>query len=120
MEQIISAGLERDVLTSIYLDYGADAKKCDISELNISERGMVFKSRWQFSMGTQLAMVFSFQDMFGRAIKAETEGIVVDCEEVEGDGFLHLLIFPEITPELKAAIRDIQQARLSSRASSLN
>jgi hypothetical protein len=120
MEPTRSVELGRDVLTSIYLDYGADAQECNFSDLNVSERGMVFKSPWQFSVGAQLALVFSYKDLFGRSIKAEAEGLVVDSEAASGGGFLHMLIFPDISPELKTAIRDLQRGRQSGRELSLN
>lgn len=110
----------RDVPTSIFLDYGADSQNCNLSDLNISERGMEFKSRWQFSIGTQLALVFAYPDLRGRTCRTEVEGIVVDCEAAGTGEFLHLLIFPEITPELKLAIRDLQQSRHDRRSLSLN
>ena len=120
MEPIRSVKSERDGLTAIYLEYGADAHECSHSDLNISERGMVFKSRWQFAVGTQLSLLFAYKDLFGRPARTEVEGIVVDCEQITTGGFNHLLIFPEITPELKAAIRDIHHARQNSPAVSLN
>jgi len=120
MEQTRSVDLGRDGLTSIYLDYGSDAQKCPYTDLNISERGMVFKSRWQFTVGTQLSLLFAYKDLFGRPAKTEVEAIVVDCEEAPSGGFHHLLIFPEVTPELKIAIREILQARQCGPSLSLN
>ena len=120
MEQTRSSTLGRDVLTSIHLDYGADSQQCHLSDLKLSERGMEFKARWQFPVGTQLEILFAYHDLFGRLVKTPLEGIVVDCEEIEGGGFAHLLIFPEISPELKASIRDIRYGRQPVRALSLN
>lgn len=111
MEQTRSSAQGRDVLTSIYLDYGTDSKECLLSELNLSERGMEFKARWQFAVGTQLEIVFSYHDRLGRLIKTPVEGIVVDCEPIPGEGFAHLLIFPESSPAIKASIRELQSGR---------
>jgi len=120
MEPTRSVELGRNELTSIYLDYGADAQECLGSDLNISERGMLFKSRWQFEVGTQLSLLFTYNDPFGRPAKTEVEALVVDCEEAVPGSFHHLLIFPEVTPELKNAIREITHARQCCRAISLN
>jgi hypothetical protein len=120
MEQTRSSTLRRDVLTSIYLDYGADSQQCQLSDLKISERGMEFKARWQFQVGTQLEITFAYHDLFGRLVKTPVEGIVVDCEEIEGAGFAHLLIFPEISPEVRASLRGLRRGGQPARALSLN
>ena len=120
MEQTRSAQAERDILTSIYLDYGADVQECRLADLNISERGMKFKSRWQFSIGTQLELRFCFQNLRGRKVKVEVEGIVVGSEAAPGEGWDHLLIFPEIPPALKAHLRNLREERRTSRQLSLN
>jgi len=118
MEPTRSVKSGREGLTSIYLDYGADSQEC--AHLSISERGMVFKSRWQFPVGTQLALLFAYKDPFGRPAKTEVEGIIVDCEESPDGSFNHLLIFPEVTPELESAIREIRHARQACPSLSLN
>ena len=47
---------------ALYLDYGADAQVCATGDLDISERGMRFVSRWQFSIGTQISVLLVQMD----------------------------------------------------------
>jgi phosphatidylserine/phosphatidylglycerophosphate/cardiolipin synthase-like enzyme len=42
------------------LDYGTDEQICE-SALAVSERGMRFISRWNFSIGTQLAVACVYE-----------------------------------------------------------
>jgi len=64
----------------LYLDYGADAQRCGLGDIDLSERGMRFTSRWQFSIGTQLSVsLVHLHPRLGQC-RMTLEGIVVWCE----------------------------------------
>jgi hypothetical protein len=67
---------------SLCLEYGADEENCE-RELEISERGMCFHSRWQFAPGTQIGVNLCYSDVNGECKKAALEGIIVDCHRAE-------------------------------------
>jgi hypothetical protein len=92
--------------TSIYLEYGADEHDCDEQEFEICERGMHFKTRWQFALGTQLAVSFSYRDADGKMQRESTEGIIVDCERITCSCHRTTLLFLELPDSLRAVIRD--------------
>lgn len=91
---------------SLYLDYGADEHDCEEHEFEICERGMHFKTRWQFPVGTQLAVAFTFRDSEGKMQRTSTEGIIVDCERVGCDCHQTTLLFLELPDPLRAVIGD--------------
>ena len=93
---------------SIYLDYGADEHNCTDQGFEICERGMRFSSQWQFSLGTQLAVAFSFQDNDGKTRRVDTEGIVVDCEQIACKCHLTTLLFLELPSLLRSALHNEQ------------
>ena len=45
-----------DADVAIYLDCGIDCSLGYYGDLVINERGMIFRSRWRFRLGTQLAV----------------------------------------------------------------
>jgi len=100
-----SESLSPAISTSIYLDYGADEHDCTDQGFEICERGMRFNSRWQFSLGTQLAVAFSFQDGEGKTQRVTTEGIIVDCEQIACKCHLSTLLFLELPEPLRAVVR---------------
>jgi hypothetical protein len=90
------------------LDYGVDEQICETG-FNISERGMRFISRWQFSIGTQLAVACVYKDAHGENVRVRLEGTVVWCEPCqmrEGCGFDCTLLFLELPDELKQGLRE--------------
>jgi len=91
---------------SIYLDYGADEHDCTNQGFEICERGMRFNARWQFSVGTQLAVSFSFQDASGKISKVTTEGIIVDCDLIACKCYQTTLLFIELPEELRAVVKN--------------
>ena len=92
------------IAPSIYLDYGADELDCSDQGFEICERGMRFNSRWQFALGAQLAVAFSFQDNDGKTWRVDTEGIVVDCERIACKCHVTTLLFLELPAPLRAAL----------------
>lgn len=93
------------ISTSIHLDYGADANECSNDGFEICERGMRFSSRWQFSLGTQLAIAFSYLDARGVAHRVTTEGIIVDCEKIACKCHMSTLLFLDLPEPLRVIIR---------------
>ena len=72
---------------AVYLDYGADSFFGYFGQLALSERGIRFKSRWQFGLGTQLALRLCVD---GRSADEprmceDVTGLVVSCEPLLDD-----------------------------------
>lgn len=91
---------------SIYLDYGADEHDCSNQGFEICERGMRFNSHWQFSLGTQLAVSFAYQDDEGETRRVTTEGIIVDCEQIACKCYTSTLLFLELPESLREVVRN--------------
>jgi hypothetical protein len=91
---------------SLYLDYGADAQRCGEGEVEVSERGMRFTSRWQFSIGTQLSVVLMQMHPRLGMCRMTIEGIVVWCEPKAGKSHESTLLFLELPDELKPSLRE--------------
>lgn len=93
---------------SLCLDYGVDEQRCDTS-LSISERGMRFISRWQFSLGTQLSVACVWPHSRLGTSRVTLEGIVVWCERIrdaEEPGFDTTVLFLELPDELRQSLRE--------------
>jgi hypothetical protein len=91
---------------SLYLDYGADAQACDLGDVDISERGMRFTSRWQFSIGTQISVLLVQMDPRRGLCRMAIDGLVVWCEPKAGKGYESTLLFLELPDELKPSLRE--------------
>ena len=91
---------------SLYLDYGADAHDCTNQGFEICERGMRFNSHWQFSLGTQLAVSFAYQDDKGESRRVTTEGIIVDCAQITCKCFHSTLLFLDLPESLREVVRN--------------
>jgi hypothetical protein len=97
---------------SLCLDYGADEQPCG-STFDLSERGLRFVSRWQFSLGTTLAVSCVWQHPRLGALRVMLEGIVVWSESVhdgEAKAFDTTLLFLELPDELKQSLREFSFA----------
>jgi len=90
---------------SICLDYGADETTEGV-DFTISERGMRFTSRWQFSIGTQLGVVCAWRDPRLGLRRMTIDGIVVWCERGNPTGYETTLLFLELPDELKSSLRE--------------
>lgn len=93
------------VSPSLYLDYGADEHDCASQGFEICERGMRFTSHWQFSLGAQLAVSFTYQDDAGDTRRVTTEGIIVDCARIACKCYHSTLLFLELPDSLREVIR---------------
>ena len=92
-------------IPSISLDYGADETTGN-PELTLCERGMRFESRWQFDIGTQLAVACAWTDPRRGQHHMTLEGIVVWCEPGAESGYETTLLFLELPDELKDSLRE--------------
>lgn len=93
-------------LPTLFLDYGADAEICEAGALEVSERGMRFQSRWQFSIGTQLSVVLQHLDPRLGPRRMMIEGIVVWCEARAGKRYESTLLFLELPDTLRPSLRE--------------
>ena len=93
-------------LPSLYFEYGADEATCE-SGIEISERGMCFDSRWQFSPGTHVGIAVSFTDLQGDLQHVRAEAFVVDCAPAGPGCHQVTLLFLELEDQARPAIRDL-------------
>jgi len=94
----------------LFLEYGIDEQLCE-SGLSISERGMRFIARWQFSIGTQLAVSCLYEHPQTGWSRVRLEGIVVWSEPVSDSrlskpAFDTTVLFLELPEELKQSLRE--------------
>ena len=94
----------------LYLDYGADAQRCDFEDLDVSERGMRFTSRWQFSIGSQISVLLTHMHPRLGLCRMTVEGIVVWCEPKGQKGHESTLLFLELPDELKPSLREFSHS----------
>jgi hypothetical protein len=92
--------------TALYLDYGADAQSCGSEDLEISERGMRFQSRWHFDIGTRISVSLTHMHPRLGLCRMVLEGIVVWCEPQAGKGYESTLLFLELPDELRPSLRE--------------
>ena len=95
--------------TALYLDYGADSQSCGSRDLEISERGMRFHSRWHFDIGTQISVLLTHMDPRLGLSRMSLDGIVVWCEPLVGKSYESTLLFLELPDELKPSLREFSQ-----------
>ncbi len=94
---------------ALYLDYGADSQSCGSRDLEISERGMRFHSRWHFDIGTQISVLLTHMDPRLGLSRMALDGIVVWCEPLVGKSYESTLLFLELPDELKPSLREFSQ-----------
>ena len=92
------------------LEYGIDEQLCETG-LSISERGMRFIARWQFAIGTQLAVSCMYAHPQTGWEQVRLEGTVVWSEETaqsdaENRAFDTTVLFLELPEELKQSLRE--------------
>lgn len=97
---------------SLCLDYGVDEQPCGAS-LDVSERGMRFVSRWNFTLGATLSIQCVWRHPRFGARRIPVEGIVVWSEPVvDASGPSHdtTILFLELPDALKASLREFSFA----------
>lgn len=100
------------VRPSIFLDYGVDGTCGEDAACEVCERGMRFKSRWQFSLGTVLSIAFAFDE--GSPQRVEAEGIVIESTTAGEREYLTTLAFVDIPPALRTTLGKVS-TRLETR-----
>ncbi len=101
--QLSSEGLSRN--PAIYLDYGADASECD--NFRLCEKGMCFKSRWQFTPGTQLAVVLSSNGPDREKQRLDAEATVATCEPVRAGWYEVTALFVDLPVTCRGTLQEI-------------
>jgi len=86
----------------LFLDYGADAVAGEDAACEICERGMRFRSHWQFALGAVLHIAFAFDD--GGACRIEAEGLVVECLATGEKEYQTTLAFVDLPQELRNSL----------------
>jgi hypothetical protein len=104
---------------SIFLDYGADGEKCDDKEMRICERGMSFKSRWQFDLGAELAIALTYHDHRGKLQRANLHGIIAGSEKICACCFQITLLFVDLPAGIQPVIAEIASRLKSEGAAEL-
>lgn len=95
-------------VTALVLDYGTDAESCTEGMVEISELGMLVRTRWQFTMGTELSVVLACTDAEGPTSRFTVQGIVVWCEKWRGgEGkYESTVLFWEVPAQLKRCLQE--------------
>ncbi|MCE9609867.1 MAG: hypothetical protein K8R23_06620 [Chthoniobacter sp.] len=94
---------------SFHLDYGADAQFGGRDDLEICEQGMLFRSRWQFPIGTELSIAITHRDPRRGLRRMTLEGVVVGREPQHGHGCVSTLLFLELPDELRPSLREFSR-----------
>ena len=70
---------------AIYLDYGVDSFFGSCRDIAINHQGLVFRSRWKFPLGTQLALRICARckDSDENGVCQDVSGLVVGCEALQ-------------------------------------
>ena len=68
---------------------------------------MVFKSRWQFDLGTELAVALTYYDSYGLLQRVKLHGSIVDSEKICTRCFQVTLLFLDLPETLHPVIEEI-------------
>ena len=108
-------------MPSIVLEYGADGEKCNDKEIRLCERGMCFKSRWQFELGAELAILLSYQDQGTRMQRVELQGTIAGCEKICQCCYQITLLFVDLPETLRPVILEIaDRLKTDAKSSSMS
>jgi hypothetical protein len=82
MNSSLSGDREADIV--IYLDYGVDCVFGYYSDIRLNEQGLIFRSRWRFDLGTQIALRVCAQPKWPEVtpVCVDLAGIVVSCDRM--------------------------------------
>jgi len=103
---------------SLRIAYNSDCACMDGRGFRISERGMCFKSRWSFPIGTELQVELEIENDTTAPVRAiQVRGFVVDCELVgESCGcYTVTLLFLDPPAPARCGLRDMSR-RISARS----
>lgn len=73
--------------------------------MSVSERGMSFQSRWQFTIGTELAVSCAWPGAGRQSTRLSLQGVVVGCAPHPAGGYDTTLLFLEVPDEARAGLR---------------
>ena len=93
------------LVQSIFLDYGADETSGSV-EFSESECGFSLRSRWQFSVGTELALVCAWCDARLGERRMSIAGIVVDCERCAEAAYETTVFLFDLPEAAKATVHE--------------
>jgi hypothetical protein len=82
MKSISSQHRNADVM--IYFDRAPECLLAYFSEITLNNHGIIFRSRWQFDLGTQLALKVCAQPEYSDSAPdcIDLTGLVVSCERM--------------------------------------
>jgi hypothetical protein len=68
----------------IYFDRAAECLSSYFSEITLNDHGIIFRSRWEFELGTQLALKVCVEPQFSDSapVCIDLTGMVVHCERM--------------------------------------
>jgi hypothetical protein len=93
----------------LVLDHGIDEQFVD-SDIAVDERGMRFRSRWEFPLGTELAVSCQWHHPRLGWRQIRMEGVVVWCEcqrrSTDGKAFDTAVLFLELPDDLRQSLRE--------------
>ncbi len=93
-------------ISSVVLDYGADAEACTEDAVAISERGMRLRSHWCFEIGVELSMAMVPPGDSGDSRRVVIEAIAVWCEPLGERCYETTFLFLELSEEQKQFLRE--------------
>ena len=90
---------------TICLDYGADETSGSV-KFSESESGFNLRTRWQFSVGTELALDCAWCDVRLGERRMSVAGIVVCCEQCAQAGYDTTVLLLDLPEAARASIRE--------------
>ena len=90
---------------TICLDYGADETSGSV-KFSESESGFNLRTRWQFSVGTELSLDCAWCDVRLGARRLSIAGIVVCCEICAEAGYETTVLLLDLPEAAKASVRE--------------
>ena len=90
---------------TICLDYGADETSGSV-KFSESESGFNLRTRWQFSVGTELALDCAWCDARLGERRMSVAGIVVCCEQCAQAGYDTTVLLLDLPEAARASIRE--------------
>ena len=95
-------------LQSIFLDYGADETTGSV-KFSQSESGFSLRSRWKFSVGTELALDCAWCDARLGVRRMSIAGIVVGCERCAEAGYETTVFMVDLPDTAKATVHEFAE-----------
>ena len=94
-----------DIRPAIFLDYGVDGASHEDTACEVCERGMRFRSRWCFEIGSMVKVAFAFDH--SSLEKVEVEGAVIECHAAQEGGYQTTLLFLELPKGLRTSLTKV-------------